>query len=280
MAMKAPKTPSTCAVIVTFERPRLLTRCLEAVAAQSSPPETILVVDNASRDRTRELLSSESRSRRGLSVLSMRENLGPAGGFAAGLERALDGDAELFWLMDDDVLPAEDCLERLVSCARTHHAQMVFPSIFDENRRPADYPGWSGVLLAREAVRRGGVPRSDLFWWIEDTEYLQWRLPRLHGVPSCRCPTARVEHGLPSRHGPKPAWKYYYEVRNTLHYRLRIQDTSWRRRGARMLVVTLRSSARALLEPGRLSKLRMVLRGVRDGLTGRLGKRVDPTRIR
>ena len=121
------------------------------------------------------------------------------------------------------------------------------------------------------------MPNRDLFWWIEDTEYLQWRLPRIHGVPAHRCPEAQVIHGGGPRRSPRPPWMLYYEVRNTLWYRIHVQDTSWRRRVGRSLRVVLSTGIRTLLvEDRKLHKLRLVVRGIVDGLRGRLGRTVVP----
>ena len=51
--------------------------------------------------------------------------------------------------------------------------------------------GWCAVLIPRVAVDAVGLPQAELFWWTEDTEYLQWRLPNggfpleRSGAPRC-----------------------------------------------------------------------------------------------
>lgn len=266
------------AVVVTFDRVERLASCLEALRGQTRPPERILVVDNGSGPETRAFLHRASQGPLvgRLEVLRLGENLGPAGGFAAGLERASAGSATHLWLMDDDVLPAGDALENLLTIARTETNELIFPAIYDEAGRRTDYPGWSGVLLASDLVRRAGVPEAGFFWWIEDTEYLQWRLPHLHQARVERCPRARVVHGSPAPEA-KPAWKFYYEIRNTLIYRLKIQTTRRRRRWWRALRVVVRSLLRILLrEAGKGPKLVAWGRGLGDGLRGRLGKTLEP----
>jgi rhamnopyranosyl-N-acetylglucosaminyl-diphospho-decaprenol beta-1,3/1,4-galactofuranosyltransferase len=265
------------AVVVTFERPRVLDLGLEALTGQSRPPERILVVDNGSGAPTRNLLTRWSHRSDRLSVLRLDDNLGPAGGFAEGIRTAVEGGADRVWLLDDDARADPRCLEYLLAFSTKEGAHLVFPAVFDTAGKPADFPGWSGVLISADAVREAGLPNRDLFWWIEDTEYLQWRLPRVHGITSHRCPEARVEHGGGPRRSPRPGWMLYYEVRNTLWYRFHVQDTSWRRRGSRAFYVVSATLLRTLLaEDRKLHKLGLIVRGAVDGLRGRLGRTVVP----
>ncbi len=109
--------PHVTAVVVTFNRVELLGQCLEALAAQVRPPDAVVVVDNASSDRTPQLLAeyAERGTLPGLEVLRLPENTGGAGGFAAGMGRALERGTDWVWTMDDDVAPDPDCLHALLS---------------------------------------------------------------------------------------------------------------------------------------------------------------------
>nr|MDQ5807787.1 glycosyltransferase [Actinomycetota bacterium] len=98
------------AVIVTRDRLALLEQCLEAVRAQARRPDRVLVVDNASSDGTAAWLAEQD----DVEVLRLEENVGGAGGFHAGLERAHREGAEWMWLMDDDTIPRPDALEALL----------------------------------------------------------------------------------------------------------------------------------------------------------------------
>lgn len=104
------------AVVVTYNRKALLVECLRALLSQKAPVETIHVVDNASTDGTRELLTAESLLER-VEYHRLETNGGSSGGFAHGVEVARAGDAEWLWLMDDDAEPRPDCLERLLASA-------------------------------------------------------------------------------------------------------------------------------------------------------------------
>ncbi|MGH3336461.1 MAG: glycosyltransferase family 2 protein [Nocardioides sp.] len=114
--MNTPGTESVAVVIVTFNRADLLTRMLDGLAAQTRVPDAVFVIDNASTDHTREILTAR-REHPGLPlhVTHSEENLGGAGGFRLGVRLAYDAGHDRIWLVDDDVVPATDCLEVLLS---------------------------------------------------------------------------------------------------------------------------------------------------------------------
>ena len=106
-------TETVAVVVVTFNRADLLVRLLDGLAAQTHRPDAVVVVDNASTDHTREVL--EGRTDLPLNVTWNDTNLGGAGGFHLGVRAAYDAGWDRVWLVDDDVVPAPDCLERLMA---------------------------------------------------------------------------------------------------------------------------------------------------------------------
>jgi rhamnopyranosyl-N-acetylglucosaminyl-diphospho-decaprenol beta-1,3/1,4-galactofuranosyltransferase len=105
-------------VVVTFNRAALLTRMLAGLAALDRAPDAVIVVDNASTDHTATVL--EGVSDLPLQVIRPEENLGGAGGFHAGVEAAHEQGFDRIWLMDDDVVPAPDCLDVLMAVDADH----------------------------------------------------------------------------------------------------------------------------------------------------------------
>lgn len=112
--MSAPETVAV--VVVTFDRADLLTGMLDGLAALDRAPDAVVVVDNHSTDHTPDVLAAElARGRLPLQVVRTEENLGGAGGFHLGLRTAYAQGWDRFWLMDDDVVPAPDCLSVLMA---------------------------------------------------------------------------------------------------------------------------------------------------------------------
>ena len=124
-------------VVVTYNRADLLERMLAGLAALERLPEAVIVVDNASTDRTPEVLAAATNP--GLQVLRAEENLGGAGGFHRGVGAAYEQGFDRIWLMDDDVIPAPDCLTVLL--AQDEHCLMA---VREDSR---------GALVEKSAVR-------------------------------------------------------------------------------------------------------------------------------
>src|SRR5262245_52497364 len=99
------------AIVVTCDAPEALARCLAAINEQSTSPAQVLVVDNASEPPATAPVVDQSDVR----FLRLSENLGPAGGYAAGLRDFLESPCESVWLLDDDCVPRPDALGALVA---------------------------------------------------------------------------------------------------------------------------------------------------------------------
>ncbi|BCW48982.1 glycosyltransferase [Arthrobacter sp. StoSoilB13] len=82
--------PVVVAVVVTYNRRELLETTLAGITAGTEVPDAVVVVDNASTDETAEFL----RAYRGAvptDVVTLNANVGGAGGFVVGMERAVPG---------------------------------------------------------------------------------------------------------------------------------------------------------------------------------------------
>lgn len=105
-------SPSVSVIIPTWRRPASIVRCLRAIAAQSHPPNEVIVitrdVDPASRDAARGVTVPPSVTLRVLEV--------PAGGVVAAMQAGLDAAmGDIIALTDDDAEPRRDWVERLVA---------------------------------------------------------------------------------------------------------------------------------------------------------------------
>ena len=183
--------------MVTYNRRGLLERLLDRLVEVPELAE-VLVVDNASTDATSSWLATEPYGGR---VLSRTQpvNTGGAGGFHDGLAWAMERDADLAWLMDDDGLPEPDCLALLlrqegldfwgpVVADEADPSSLVFPVRLPggtqvlhtvNEARAAARDGlirdvvipFNGVLVTKELVDRIGLPRAEFFIWGDDHEY-------------------------------------------------------------------------------------------------------------
>ena len=186
-----------CVVIVTYNRKDLLRECLNAVLAQTRPPDHVLVVDNASTDGTSEMLKEEFPH---VEVLRLPENQGSAGGYHEGMRRAYEMGFDWLWIMDDDGLPERGALQRLMSnapelefkgclvLAKGEKDRLAFgvpvpgkaELEHDFNNVLNAYPEgiiegyvnlFNGCLLHRRVISKIGFPLKELFIWGDEAEY-------------------------------------------------------------------------------------------------------------
>jgi GT2 family glycosyltransferase len=240
--------------------------------------DKLIVIDNASEPPAAGAIQSIETHNQ-LEVVRLERNLGPAGGYAHGLRQFLQTDHAFVWLMDDDMMPDPGTLSRL---RKTSLAEpdpvVVFPRVLDLLGKPFDFPAWCGVLIRRPIVEHVGVPKEEYFWWVEDSEYLQWRIPRA-GYRTVRTADATVTHEAVRRGRTRPVWKFYYEIRNLVHYRLNVQVPAgvsvWRCTRKLLRTIIRKLGCIVLREDDKVAKLKAVARGISDGLAGRLGIRED-----
>lgn len=275
---RSPKSVSVLALVLTHNASDVLRICVARVLDQLEPSDRLIIIDNASEPAAAATVRSLGLPHR-VEVLRLERNLGPAGGYAHGLRRFLETEHALVWIVDDDMIPGPGTLAHLRRAALMERDPVVvFPRVRDRYGRPFDVPAWCGVLIQRKIVEHVGVPREEYFWWVEDTEYLQWRIPRA-GYRTLRVEEATVTHEAIRRGRTKPAWKFYYETRNMVHYRLNVQvpagGSPWRCI-RRLLRTVTRTTGRVLLrEDDKVTKLKAIARGIIDGVSGRLGIRED-----
>src|ERR1700740_1044872 len=136
-----------CAVVVTHRRPDELAKSLDVLSTQSRLPDRLIVVDNASEDRVRDLVNGQPIA---TTSLPSRRNLGGAGAFALGILHALAAGADWVWLADDDGRPQDtEVLATLLACAQKNRLAEVSPMVCD-----ADDPQRLAFPLRRGLVWR------------------------------------------------------------------------------------------------------------------------------
>jgi GT2 family glycosyltransferase len=259
------------AIVLTYAAPDALASCLAAIAAQTRPPDSILVVDNASPQPAQVADLGVP-----CEVARTGENSGPGGGHAFGLGRFLHSEYAVAWVMDDDCVPAPDCLEQLLRRLQASPPEsIVLPWWVDHVTGEGQFcPAWCGFVVPHVVVQKIGLPRADLVWWTEDTEYIRNRVD-LAGVLTQYERDAVVAHRRVRDGGRRPVWKVYYETRNTIYYRLFVQSGKLTFKSRRMLRALAKLFVQVVLDGDRRGeKLRAFGKGVVDGSRRRLGVRV------
>ncbi len=113
---------SVSVIIVNWNSGNLLAECVKHVKVQTVQPAQILIVDNASSDNS---LAGISEFGANIKLLRLNTNIG----FSAANNFALsECDTDLIVLLNPDVFPAADWLERLVEAANNHPDVAAFGS--------------------------------------------------------------------------------------------------------------------------------------------------------
>ncbi|HEX5413933.1 MAG TPA: glycosyltransferase family 2 protein [Terriglobia bacterium] len=216
----SPRPSRIAAVVVTYNRVRLLENCLDALIRQDRPLHEILAVNNASTDGTADML--EKKYNGTVTHVRLEENVGGAGGFYEGIRLAYEKGHDWIWVMDDDVEPMAGALSALAESPAFNDPTVGFLAslVLDSNlnaqvfpyrrfnrlmaARPAinegslDQPlvpieaaGFLGGMIRREAIDAVGLPLKDLFIYWDDTEFI-YRISRRFKV--FLVPASKVIH--------------------------------------------------------------------------------------
>jgi rhamnosyltransferase len=295
-----------CAIAVTFNPdPHRLGAVLSALGPQVGQ---IFVVDNGSSNRAELVALVASLPNAGL--LELCRNMGIGAALNRGVDAARAANFDAVLLMDQDSIPSSTMVAdlarglRLLS-SRDDAVAAIGPRFLDRHSgnlsRHVVFGGWrvgradcmspnkpvvvdflitSGSLIPMEALRAVGPFDEGLFIDHVDTEWvLRAQAKRYRAYGDC---TAVMEHDLGEyrrrvwlgrwREVPihKP-FRYYYIFRNSIWLRGQPHaSAAWKRVDAMRLAQIL--GFMVIFHPRRLTVLSMILRGLYDGLRGRMGK--------
>lgn len=305
---------SVASVTTAYNAAHLLPRQIDALLRQSRPLQEIIVVDNCSTDNTLAMLAERYPD---VTVIALAENTGAAGGCATGWSyAALQKKHDWVWNFDNDSIPDDYALEALLSGAGElvsdptvgmlaplpiHlHTNTYFPPMLWREGivRPSasvlEQPVWfadiviaSGCLVRKEVIEKVGVTRSEFFMDFFDFEYCL--RVRAEGYSIAVIKKCKFAHELGdartfrflgfthtwTEHDP---WREYYLSRNITYSVQHLYQTP---KTTRFLIRNVLRHAAAIIFFGqhKLTALRYLVHGVRDGLNGKLGINVLPNRV-
>jgi rhamnopyranosyl-N-acetylglucosaminyl-diphospho-decaprenol beta-1,3/1,4-galactofuranosyltransferase len=237
------------AVVVSYNRLKLLKQALDALLNQTVLPDLIIVVDNHSSDGTGEWLAKLAQSEERVRTVSLSENLGASGGFNHGIRAAYESGSDWIWTMDDDTIPAPDALEQFVACIEplsedtlSRMGYLTSKVVWkDGSRHVHNVPlptrfWWDGyevipgsiqlqaatfvsLLINRMAIRAVGFPVKEFFFWWDDVEFTLRMSDG--GFLGYHVDQSRVIHATPANRASEyrfvdaaNLWKYKYGIRN------------------------------------------------------------------
>ncbi len=291
--------PRTVAVVVTYNREDLLPKTLAGIASGTCLPTVVVIVNNASTDGTAKYLENLD-YKLPVDIVTLPQNMGGAGGFAVGIDRALERhNPDLVWVMDDDTEPTENTLSEAVAAWQNYSPvpserpavvasrvvwtngedhpmntpRTMFAAGADRHARaqavgarPIRSASFVSILMDAQAIRRnGGLPIAEFFIWNDDFEF-STRL--IHHRDGIAVPSSVAKHHTKTfgTTNAKPGPRFYNDVRNKLWVFTRsrtlnpLEKLLYGGSSARLWVSTL------LHTDDRRTYLGYFLNGVRDGL--------------
>ena len=243
---------SAVAIVVTYKRHSLLKECL--LALQGHNLDQIIIVNNGGVEdsltcQTVNTVSEQTHTP--ITLINTDKNLGGAGGFALGIEQAIETEFDFVWLMDDDCIPDQGALAALIKVASSgkndslgrpygFYASRVFWT--DQSLHNMNIPelsqDWSralhltndaleirrcsfvSVLIPSAAIKKIGLPIKEFFIWGDDVEFTL-RISDFYGFGQY-CLDSSVHHKTTSNEKvnfrnilPVDAWKYQYAFINS-----------------------------------------------------------------
>lgn len=306
--MQQKPAASVASITIAYNGEAHLRKHLDALLDQSHPIDEIIVVNNASTDGTN-LLLSQCYSQ--VTLLNLPTNVGVGGGYAAGLDYALrNKQYDWIWLFDQDSIPKQDALERLLEAVdllqgKSSELGIVAPlSIHSKTQRRYRgllwRNGWrpvpeylmadvalvdavisSGSLIRRTALEKVGRPRADFFIDYIDLEHCL-RLRR-SGFKIAVVRRSILEHALGDPKIVKVPgstrvwadhvpWREYYKARNEV-FTVWSFYPDWRSKLSVIRRFARHALGILLFGKEKLECLKMMYLGIIDGCTGKLGIR-------
>lgn len=301
------KQPLVMTVILNTNRRDDTLECLASLAKSTYPNNRLLVLDNASSDGSAAAIAGYYPE---VQVISLEKNLGYAGNNNVGIQAAVNEGAEWVFVLNEDTVLAEDCLEKLVCAAGENDrlgiaGPMVYhfnePGIIqsaggslgkywesthlaqnepDRGQYPVphavEWVSGCAILVRREVIEQVGMLDERFFYYWEETE---WCLrAREAGWQIWHIPQAKLWHkGVQRDYQPSPNITYYSTRNRLLMIRkhrapLTIWLHAWLQLLRTLFAWTLKPEWRAM-RPHRDA----MWQGIQDFLHGRWGMR--PSRI-
>lgn len=300
------------AVIVTYNRKELLVRNIQMLLRQTKFIDKIIIVDNCSTDGTVEYLIENGWLENNRFIyIKTESNIGGAGGFYVGSKTAFDAGADWIVLMDDDGYMADEYTMEFLYTKGKHLYQsgcgnkMLFVNALVQQGDMLSFKmgskytvkqavgsatngiiegeanPFNGTMISKELVNTIGYPNREFFIKGDEVDYKQRALDAggyvatvidaryIHPRPDTR---EKVVLGKKVPFFVEAPWKEYYVARNFTYM---YKKKGWYKAIAFELIF-VKLLAILSMKCKKISTIRMLGKGVKDGWKGKLGATIKP----
>jgi GT2 family glycosyltransferase/glycosyltransferase involved in cell wall biosynthesis len=260
------RVPNLAAVVLNYRTPDQSWLAVHSLQTSFTPPDRIIVVDNASGDGSAALLRS---ALPGVDVFETDRNLGFSGGCNTGIRAALAGGAHHVLLVNSDVVLAPDAVDCLLDAMASDAALGIAGPLLVSREEPgriasagiaysrrsgrmrqrgagravaslATEPGRveavSGcvMLIRQEVFDRAGLLDEDYFFSFEDIDFCLRAEDA--GFRSACVPEAVAYHEGGRTIGRRSTRRVYFATRNHLRLQARVGARTHRAVGAACVI--------------------------------------------
>ena len=303
------------ACTVSYNSSEIIERTIDALLRQSYPIDRIVIADNCSTQENKDRLASYKEKSNAIDIIWLDCNGGGARGFYEAMKYTQETyHPDWYWLMDDDAFPEDDCLSKLLENAKglddigfvapviwgidnkkyqLYHARKSTTNKFNFDKicdsfdqlnsvERLDVDAFVGPLISKRAVESCGFPRPGYFLEGDDTDYT-YRITRV--LNGYLIKEAQINHKdlvISSGINPGMWWKQYYSFRNPLLFaynnylgldRMKAILLHLRYAGKQIVKMFLDERYKGY----RVFRLKILLRGIRDGIQKKDGIVVEPS---
>ena len=289
-------SPLVYVVMVTWNQCQDTLECLQSVFRATYPRLSVVLVDNASTDGTREAVAAQFPQ---VEHIANQTNHGFAAAVNQGIEHALKRDAEYLFLLNNDTVVDSMALHHLMQYATDDAVGMLVPKIYyyaqpqmiwsvgagldrltfetrGDIRGVEDNGQWETVverkhvtacalLLPRRVVEKIGVLDERFFYYYDDADFSL----RVHkaGYRTLLVPQAKVWHKVAQASGgmDTPYQRYWLGRSSVLYFRKHVRGWRWLVVGPYRLGSAIKTTIR-LLAHRRFAAIKAYWHGLYDGL--------------
>ncbi len=285
--MNTPLPLRMAAVVVTFNRANALRKTIFALLAEGIAAQDIIVIDNNSEDETRQMLKTEFAE---VQAHHLPDNIASAGGFAKGMQLALEAGYDWVLLFNDDSRPAPGALSvalpflndpatGLLKIGNTNDegkAILLYwkgvrvPKLVEISNIPVatDLVTFDGCFVSRKLMEAIGFCDPQYFMGTYEFDYCLKAKKAGFGIYTI--PNGMIDDEKLGSAKGTPPWRQYYNTRNHLALALKLRSVEtlkgWLVRELKYTYAILRFGDK------KGERLLYKIRAIRDAILGRRGK--------